>query len=101
MAAAKDILQDTDGDLLFKDGDFVIGLSDNQHITDIIISTPGSWKEYPLCGVGIEYYLNSSGTQGILKRDIQVQLTTDGYRVDNIQFETDAIDTFTVDAIRS
>ncbi len=54
MATAKDFLQDSDGDALIENNDFVIGASDEDHIVDIINSTQGDWKEYILCGVGID-----------------------------------------------
>lgn len=99
---AKDILQSIDdGDLEFSNGDFKVGLSDNQHQVDIIQSTKGSWKQYPLCGVGIVNYKNSSGATLILKQEITTQLTTDGYSVNDIIFETNEVDNFTVDAVRN
>ena len=101
MAAAKDILQSvSNGDLEFKNGDFKNGFSDEQHQVDIIQSNPGDWKQFPLCGVGINNFLNSSGAVLQLKKEITTQLTTDGYSVNEIVFETNEVDKFTVDAIR-
>jgi hypothetical protein len=102
MAAASDILQSvTTGDYEWSaNGDFTIGLSDNQHQVDIIQSNKGSWKQYPLCGVGINNYLNASGATMQLKKEITTQLTTDGYSVNDIIFSSNEVDSFTVDAIR-
>lgn len=101
MAAAKDILQSiSTGDLECNNGDFKNGFSDEQHQVDIIQSNAGSWKQYPLCGVGINNYLNSSGATMQLKKEITTQLTVDGYSVNEIVFETNEVDNFTVDAIR-
>lgn len=100
MAAAKDILLN-EGDLDFENGDFKNGLSDNQHITDIIQSSPGAYKQFPLCGVAIINYLNSSGAQNILNREIRVQLQTDGYTINDITFKGSNTSNFTIDAIRS
>lgn len=100
MATAKDILLDSN-DLLFKDGDFAIGESDAQHIEDLIFENVGAYKQFPLVGVGIINYLNSSGSQLILKRNIKTQLETDGYRVDTIKFNGNDTSNFTVDAIRN
>jgi len=100
MAAAKDILLSAN-DLLFENGDFSIGNSDPQHIEDLIFENAGAYKQFPLVGVGIINYLNSSGSQLILKRNIKTQLETDGYRVDAVKFTNNDISNFTVDAIRN
>lgn len=100
MAASKDIIQDVEtGDYAWKNGDFKIDFSDEQHQTDIIQSTVGSWKQYPLCGVGIVNYLNSSGSALVLKKEITTQLEINGYTVNEIVFESNNIDKFTVDAV--
>lgn len=87
MALANDILLDTDGDLDFINGDFAIGFSDNQHIQDILESFPGSWKEYPLVGVGLDFYLNSTGKEQTIKNEITRQLTSDGFSIDELEVE--------------
>lgn len=79
----QDFLQDTDGDLLIRNGDFVIGDSDKQNIADIIESYPGWWKEFPTVGVGIKDYLNSSGKVQELKSRIILQLQGDGFTVES------------------
>ena len=88
---ANDFLLDDDGDLqITSNGDFKIGLSDRQHITDIIRSNVGWWKQYPLIGVGIMNYLNSSGKEQQLEREIKIQLQSDGYNVDKPKISYDA-----------
>ena len=79
MPAANDIQSTSSGDLLITGNDLVYGLSDPQHIEDTIIATPLSWKETPADGVGIVYYLNSTGRKQQLQRAIRQQLTIDGY----------------------
>ena len=98
---AKDFLQNIDYDLLITDGDFVIGLSDEDHIIDIVNSNQGDWKEYILCGVGINNYLNSSGMDLFLQKEIGVQLERDGYGQINVNFAEANSFNFTVDAVRS
>lgn len=100
MATAKDILLNDD-DLIFANGDFSIGESDQQHIQDIVFENTGAYKQFPLVGVGIINYLNSSGAQLILGRNIKTQLETDGYRVDNTKFSSNDLSNFTIDAVRS
>ena len=76
-------------DLQIRDGDFVIGESDQQHVADTINAFPGWWKEFPGDGVGVFSYLNSSGQEQSLARSIKINLTSDGYIVNNPSIETD------------
>lgn len=101
MATAKDFLQDSTGDALISDNDFVIGFSDDDHIIDIINSNAGDWKEYIFCGVGIDNYLNSSGAQLQLKKQILLQLAQDGFSSITVNFTDNNSSNFDVDAIRS
>lgn len=93
---AQDIQLDDDGDLLIRNGDFVIGPSDNQHIQDLINASVGWWKEFPLVGVGIENYQGSSGAQQQLERSIKVQLEGDGYSLPTIKAIQEPDGTFTI-----
>ncbi len=66
------------GDILIVNGDFVIGDSDLQHISDIILSAPGWFKEFPLLGVDPENSLNGRGVDE-LRQQINIALQSDGY----------------------
>lgn len=70
-------------DIYFKDGDFAIAFSDEQHVSDTISAFPGWWKQNPSDGVGLLQYLNSSGQEQALSRSMKIQLTSDGYSVGN------------------
>lgn len=101
MAMVKDFKTDTDGDLFISSGDLAIFESDSQSIVDIIISNKGDWKEYPLCGVGIDNYINSNSSQQFLTNDIKTQLTNDGFgNIDVIYDDNNSLN-FTIDAVRS
>ena len=100
MATAKDFKTDTNNDLFIDGGDFAIFESDKQHIVDIITSAQGSWKEYPLCGVGLDNYLNSSISQQTLRNSIVAQLSTDGYGSITVDYNSTNDLDFSVDAIR-
>lgn len=100
MATAKDIIL-SENDYLFTNGDFVTGDSDTQHIQDIVFENVGAYKQFPLVGVGIINYLNSSGAVLILTRSIQIQLTTDGYNVEKIKFNNNNVSDFTINANRN
>jgi hypothetical protein len=78
MAASVDILLNKN-DLVIINGDITTGLSDAQHVEDTINAFPGWWKENPADGVGILQYLNSSGQESAIARNIDIQLQSDGY----------------------
>jgi hypothetical protein len=83
MANARDIKL-TDNDLEFQQGDFLITNSDQQHIEDIVEAFQGSYKEFPLLGVGIRQYINSAGAQDEVQSLVQLQLESDGYTVNSV-----------------
>ena len=81
-------------------GDFAVKESDAQHQILIINTYLGSWKQYPLQGVGIINYLNSSGQTEALKREITVKLNSDGYSGVSVDVNPNNIADFTVNADR-
>jgi len=99
MARVEDI-DLVDNELNFDDGDFKVDFSDPQHQEDIIAEEVGSYKQYPLLGVGVTKYLNSSGAKLALQRNIRLQLETDGYYINEIRFNDSGVSEFTVDAER-
>lgn len=91
----KDILLDENNDLLIKDGDFVIGESDNEHIKSILIANKGEWKEFPELGVGMEELLNDDAYNQFLI-DAKNNLEYDGMLVKNVGFTDEG--TLNIDA---
>lgn len=89
MDSRKDIK--IEADFINANNDIEYYESDADHIQDTIESNQGAYKENPLDGVGVDNYLNSSGQEQILSREIIVQLKSDLYTVDKpiIQFESD------------
>ena len=77
-------------DLLIQNGDIAITESDPQHIADTLNAFPGWWKENPADGIGIFQYVSSGGQEQNLKRQIIIQLQSDGYTVSNPLVNTDA-----------
>ncbi|SHK69849.1 hypothetical protein [Epilithonimonas mollis] len=75
----QDIQIDEAGELIIKNGDFVIDKSDRQHVEHITIANPGEFKEYPNLGFGAINRLKSNGDQMRFKRDLKIQLGFDGY----------------------
>ena len=80
MAAQDLLLTSLEGDLkIGNNGDLVIGLSDDQHIHDIIHDEPGEWHQFPTVGVGLENYQFGPVNTNILQQNIRMQLIKDGY----------------------
>ena len=82
--AVSDIILDDNYDLVIENGDFKVSDSDNQHIELLCITALGHWKQHPLIGVGITQYIASSGQSDALKRIINIQLSADGYLVNQV-----------------
>ncbi len=81
MAIRKDILfthVEDRYDIDIKNGDFVIGESDVQHIRHICEGEQGQYKQYPKLGLGIRKYLNGP-VDGELQRRAMIMLRSDGY----------------------
>ena len=95
----KDIILDDDNDLVINSlGDFDVKDSDQQHVVLLINTFIGQWKQFPYCGVGIIRYLNSSGQQQTLRRNITVQMIADGYKVNEIILKENSL--YYIDAKR-
>lgn len=83
----KDLLLDTEsGDIATKDGDFVIGTSDQQHQRLLLLTQKGSWKESPTTGVGAASFLEAEDPATFL-REVRTQFNADGMTVNKIAFE--------------
>ena len=84
MDKPQDILLDATGDIAIQNGDMVIGDSKQQHISLLLRTRAGEWKQHPRTGIGLADYLNSEDPYD-LNRMIRQQLTQDGCQVDNLQ----------------
>jgi hypothetical protein len=51
---ATDILLTTDNEFQFKNGDFLTGYSDDQHIQHHLTANPGNYLQHPFLGVGMK-----------------------------------------------
>ena len=83
----KDILLDEDNDLLFQNGDFVIGESEEQEIKCILQAVKNDYKQTPELGVNLIEYLNNSQDVRLLRQTIKLNLRMDGK--DNKRFKID------------
>lgn len=79
----KDIL--FNDEVMIKNGDFVIGDSENQHVKHILISSKAEYKANPELGVGVEKILNTEEPMEFLI-EAKKNLQYDGMKVRNISF---------------
>jgi len=82
-----DLLLDEDLDLKIINGDFVLADTEVQDMELLISSNKGAWKEHPTTGVGVVQLIKSRATEVRIKRDINEQLTLDGFK--NIDVDID------------
>jgi hypothetical protein len=75
----KDLLLDTNGDLVVENGDLVISNSDRQNIEQLTLLNKGEYKEFPLLGFGAVRYIGTTISKIEFKRDLKLQLEYDGY----------------------
>jgi hypothetical protein len=83
----KDILLENDK-LKIANGDFVIGESDMQNLQLLIRLSQGAIKQHPLVGFGEERLLNGV-LDGRARRDIQVAVAADGYKINTFEILDD------------
>ena len=74
-----------DTDLVVDLGDFVLADSDQQSVQDIINAYKGNYKEFPLIGVGIDTYRNSTPDESEIQSIVRKQLEADGFTVNSVQ----------------
>lgn len=82
-------------DIVFENGDLLIGQADSQHQKHILIAEKGEYKQFPELGVGILNLLNSEDATAMLieaKRNFEY----DRMRVKELRFTDD--NTLIVDA---
>jgi hypothetical protein len=90
MAQIQDFLLTDEGDILIgSNGDFSVGESDQQHITDIFRSANGEYKEFPLLGCNIMSFLKGKINIQKVKNIIENQLKSDGYNTSGLIVDID------------
>jgi mono/diheme cytochrome c family protein len=75
---ANDWLTDDEGNYLIKDGDFVIGPSEQQEVAEILEGHPGEWKEDPIIGAALTQMIKSKYDPARMRAVIKKQLARDG-----------------------
>jgi hypothetical protein len=75
---ANDWLTDNEGNYLIKDGDFMIGPSEQQEVAEILESHPGEFKEDPIIGCELTRMIKSKYDPARMRAVIKKQLARDG-----------------------
>lgn len=73
-------------DLLLDQSDLVLGESTVQHQHLLLVTHPGEWKQSPLAGVGLDYWLNEERS-GDMTAEVRRQFKADGMMVNSIGYE--------------
>ena len=86
-----DLILTQDYDLQIKNGDFVIGDSQEQNVELMLMSKQGEFKLNPEAGCNILSAKN--GVIGrLLDREIRIQLEADGFQLENLTITEKGID---------
>lgn len=100
MAVFKDFRTDSDGDLVFSDGDVFVGQSDSQHVEHILIADKGHYRQFPLLGVGIIRYVKGNINPVALEQEIITNLESDNFTINEITIDPNDLAQINIDAQR-
>lgn len=75
----KDIATDTDGDLLWKEGDIQWINSAFKNMVDLLDAAPNEYKQYPFIGLNAKKYRNAPVVIQDVQRDLRLQLQLDNW----------------------
>lgn len=87
----KDFLRDNTGDLLIKDGAFVVGESTLQHQELLVKDMPGDLKQFPTSCVGIEQFILDEVGADEIKATIRKEFEADGMQIKSIKSSGDIV----------
>ncbi|RTL47463.1 MAG: hypothetical protein EKK39_14255 [Sphingobacteriales bacterium] len=80
-----DILLDNNLDIAIQNGDFVVGECTQQNQQLLLMAGKGTFKEFPTTGVGLNDFIESEDTVGLL-REVKAQFSADGMTVNSLGF---------------
>ena len=86
-----DLLHTQDGDIDLSTGDLQMAETDQatgQHKRDILLASPGDYKDDPPLGVAVVDYINSESSSLFL-REVSKQMTRDGIKVRRVAFSSE------------
>jgi hypothetical protein len=80
MTKRDDILLNNDEEIQFLNGDFLLGVSDQQHVQHILRANKGHFYQNPLVGLGADQLINANVNRDQLRQEIKIQLKADNYQ---------------------
>jgi hypothetical protein len=86
-----DIMEDENEDILWVNGDLVIGDATGQHMRDILAARPGSYRLAPTATIGLPDYLNEDGVDD-LTLQIRRKFAQDGLSISNLTIVNGKLD---------
>lgn len=89
MTKRDDILLNESNELEFLAGDFLVGVSDQQHVRHILEANKGHYYQFPLVGLGARDLINGNINRDELRQDIKIQLKADNYRTLTVSIDAD------------
>lgn len=90
--AASDILVDSTGQPVIKNGDYVVGDSEAQHLDHLLQAFPGSYFYYPLTGIGAPAWKNARIGLSSIEANTKLQLKADGWVNERVVLDGQDID---------
>lgn len=75
----KDVMIDSDGDLMLRNGDFALGEDVEQRKYLLLATDKNDWKQWPEMGVGLAGFLEDDGNA--YATEIREQLVMDGMKL--------------------
>jgi hypothetical protein len=88
MAKVYDIMEDSTGDEIHRDGDLFIGECTMQNQKKLLLLEKGASKQFPTSGVAIASFLLDERDGNDLKSDIQQEFEEDGMRIDKMEIKS-------------
>jgi hypothetical protein len=79
-----------DDDLVFQEGDFLVGETTHQHKRHLLISSPGEMRQSVPVGIGIERHVFAEDTEQMLS-DVREQFELDGMTVYEVAISDGAL----------
>lgn len=89
MTKRDDILLTDSEELQFLSGDFLFGVSDQQHVQHILKANKGHYYQYPLIGLGSADLINGDIDRDFLRQQIKLQLKSDKYQPLSVDIDED------------
>lgn len=80
----QDFLTDEKGDLIIKDGHFLIGECTNQNKRSLYLAQKGEYRQYPSTGIGIQDVIDSEDLDE-LPSLIQKEFEDDGIKIKTLE----------------